>query len=146
MNDITVHLIGNVVTDVALRFTKSGDPVASFRLAVGTRRFDKAADRWVDSDTHFFWVSCWRALAANVVETLAKGMPVIVVGRIRSREVERPCGETSHTVRYFDVEATSVGCDLARGVATFTRVKRDAVVQSEQRAVAEALHAAESVA
>ena len=33
MNDITLTITGNVVTDVALRFTKSGEPVASFRMA-----------------------------------------------------------------------------------------------------------------
>jgi single-strand DNA-binding protein len=146
MNDISLHLVGNVVNDVVLRFTKGGDPVASFRLAVGTRRFDRGAERWVDSDTHFFTVSCWRGLAANVVETIQKGMPVIVVGRMRSREVERPCGETSHVVRYYDVEATSVGPDLARGIATFTRVKRDSVVRQEQRAMDEALGTAGSAA
>jgi len=139
MNDITFTVIGNLVTDVELRFTKSGDPVASFRVATTVRRFDKGLGRWVDGDTHYFSVSCWRSLASNVVQSLAKGMPVIVSGRLRSREVERPCGETSHTVRYYDIEAVAAGPDLARGVAAFTRVKREAVVESERRALADAL-------
>jgi single-strand DNA-binding protein len=139
MNDITLTVIGNVVNDVELRFTKSGEPVASFRVAAGTRRFDKNADRWIDGDTHYFSVSCWRSLAHNVVQTVTKGMPVVVVGRLRSREVERPCKEQSHIVRYFDIEAQSVGPDLARGTATFTRVKREAVVESERRSLADAL-------
>jgi hypothetical protein len=66
-------------------------------------------------------------------------MPVVVVGRLRSREVERPCKEQSHIVRYFDIEAQSVAPDLARGTATFTRVKREAVVESERRSLADAL-------
>jgi single-strand DNA-binding protein len=139
MNDITLTVVGNVVNDVELRFTKSGEPVASFRVAAGTRRFDKNADRWIDGDTHYFSVSCWRSLAHNVVQTVTKGMPVVVVGRLRSREVERPCKEQSHIVRYFDIEAQSVGPDLARGTATFTRVKREAVVESERRSLADAL-------
>jgi single-strand DNA-binding protein len=139
MNDITFSVVGNVVNDVELRFTKSGEPVASFRVASGTRRFDRASQRWVDGDTHYFTVSCWRNLAHNVLQTLGKGMPVIVFGRLRSREVQRPCGEHTHTVRYFDIEASSVGPDLARGIANFTRVKREAVIESERRSVADAM-------
>jgi single-strand DNA-binding protein len=139
MNDITFSVIGNVVNEVELRFTKSGEPVASFRVASSTRRFDRANDRWVDGDTHYFTVSCWRALAHNVVQSLQKGMPVIVHGRLRSREVERPCKEQTHIVRYLDIEATAVGPDLARGTAIYTRVKREAVVESERRAVADAM-------
>lgn len=143
MNDITFSVVGNVVNDVQLRFTRTGDPVASFRVAVGTRRFDRSLGHWVDSDTHFFTVSCWKSLAHNVMETLHKGMPVLVVGRLRSREVERPCGEATHRVRYYDIEAVSVGPDLARGTATFTRVKRDSVVESERRALADVMAHAE---
>jgi single-strand DNA-binding protein len=146
VNDINVHLVGNVVTDVTLRFTKAGDPVATFRVAVPSRRFDRAAERWVDGESQFFSVTCWRQLARNVLDTLGKGMPIVIVGRIRSRDVERPCGETSHTVRYVDVEATSVGPDLARGVATFERVKRESVIRAEKAAVAEALRGADSAA
>ena len=139
MNDITFSVIGNVVNDVQMRFTKAGDPVASFRIAVGTRRFDRGVERWVDGDTHFFTVSCWKSLAANVQDTLRKGMPVVVVGRLRSREVQRPCGEGTHNVRYYDIEAHAVGPDLSRGIAQFTRVKRDAVVESERRALADVM-------
>jgi single-strand DNA-binding protein len=139
MNDITFSVVGNVVNDVELRFTRSGEPVASFRLAAGTRRFDRASEKWVDGDTHFFTVSCWRGLAHNVLQTLTKGMPVVVIGRLRSREVQRPCGDHTHTVRYFDLEASALGPDLARGTATFTRVKREAVVESERRALADAM-------
>ena len=73
------------------------------------------------------------------MQSLQKGMPVMVVGRLRSREVERPCKDHVHMVRYFDIEATSVGLDLARGVATFTRVKRESVVESERRSIADAI-------
>lgn len=139
MNDITLSVVGNVVNDVEMRFTKAGEPVASFRVASSTRRFDRANERWVDGDTHYFTVSCWRGLAHNVLQSLQKGMPVIVHGRLRSREVERPCKEQTHIVRYLDIEATSVGPDLARGTATFARVKRESVVESERRAVADAI-------
>ncbi|MEI6454491.1 MAG: single-stranded DNA-binding protein [Actinomycetes bacterium] len=138
MNDITMTVVGNVVREVELRFTSSGDPVASFRVASSTRRFDRGNDRWVDGDTHYFTVTCWRSMAHNVVQSITKGMPVVVTGRLRSREVERACGDLKHVVRYHDIEALAVGPDLARGTATFLRVKRDAVVESEARSLADA--------
>jgi hypothetical protein len=76
------------------------------------------------------------------MQSLKKGMPVMVFGRLRSREVERPCKDDTHMVRYLDIEASSVGCDLARGTSVFTKVKRESVVESERRSLADALAAA----
>ncbi len=142
MNDVMMTLIGNVIKDVDLRFTTNGDPVASFRIASNTRRFDRENERWIEGDTHYMSVTCWRNLASNVANSVKKGMPVIVYGRLRSREVERPCGEGSHVVRYHDVEAYAVGPDLARGTADFSRVKSAAVTESETRIVADVMGAA----
>lgn len=138
MNDVIVHLVGNVITDVRLRFTKGGEPVASFRMAAGTRRFDRSTDQWVDGDTHFMEVSCWRNLGQNVIQSVTKGAPVVVVGRLRSREVHKECGEHVHSITYRDIDAITVGHDLTRGVATFQRVKHESVIEMEQRATAEA--------
>ena len=141
MNDVMMTLVGNVIRDVDLRFTKDGNPVASFRIASNTRRFDRENERWIEGDTHYVSVTCWRNLASNVASSIKKGMPVVVYGRLRSREVERPCGETSHIVRYQDVEAFAVGPDLARGTAEFTRVKSASVAESEERIVADVMAA-----
>ena len=70
MNDISMTVIGNVVNDVEMRFTPSGEPVAKFRVAASTRRFDRVNERWMDGDTHYLSVSCWRGLAHNVVHTV----------------------------------------------------------------------------
>ena len=139
MNDISITLLGNLVNDVELRFTASGEAVASFRVASTTRRFDRVGERWIDGDTHYFTVSCWRNLAHNSAASLVKGMPVIVTGRLRSREHEKEVGEQTLIMRYVDIEAISVGPDLAKGTATFNRVKRDSVVESERRMLADAL-------
>src|SRR6056297_3900264 len=141
MNDVMMTVVGNVIRDVDLRFTSNGDPVATFRVASNTRRFDRSSERWIEGDTHYLSVTCWRQVASNVANSVKKGMPVIVYGRLRSREVERPCGETSHTVRYQDVEAYAVGPDLARGTAEFTRVKSAAVAENETRIVADVMGA-----
>lgn len=137
MNDMLVTMVGNVVNDVSLKFTKSGHPVAQFRIANSTRRFDKATDRWVDSDTHFFNVTMWRDMALNAADSVAKGMPVVVYGKLRSRELQRPCGESHHNVIYHDVEAFAVGPNLAKGTAVFERRVRTAVTENDARAVAD---------
>ena len=146
MNDITCTVIGNVVSDVSLRFTKAGDPVASFRIASNSRRFDKATERWIDGESHFFQVSCFRSLATNAVESIFKGMPVIVNGRLRTHEREQPCGTENHVVRYVDIDATTVGPDLTRGTAVFTRTKRDTVAAAEERLIEELLAGASAAA
>ena len=145
MNDVMMTIVGNVIRDVDLRFTTNGDPVASFRVASNTRRYDRENERWIEGDTHYMSVTCWRNLASNVANSIKKGMPVVIYGRMRSREVERPCGEGSHTVRYQDVEAYSVGPDLARGTAEFTRVKSASVAENETRAMADVMAAAAMV-
>lgn len=141
MNELTLTVIGNVASEVEVRMTPNGDAVASFQLATSTRRFDRASGQWVDGDTNYFSVSCWRWLGQNVAQSLTKGMPVVVHGRLRSREVERPCGERIHRQRFQDIDAYSVGPDLNRGVAVFTRTKREAAVAAEARAIDEALGA-----
>lgn len=141
MNDITLTVLGNVVNDVDLRFTPSGEAVASFRVASTTRRFDRSHERWIDGDTHYFTVSCWRNLAHNVAASLLKGMPVVVTGRMRSREHEKECGDHTHIMRYVDIEAVAVGQDLSKGTSVFTRVKKESVVESERRMLADVLGA-----
>jgi single-strand DNA-binding protein len=66
-------------------------------------------------------VSAWRNLGEHVAASLAKGQPVIVVGRLRQREFDDKDGQ-HHTV--VEVDADTVGHDLARGRATFVRRPR----------------------
>jgi single-strand DNA-binding protein len=75
MNDVMMTIVGNVIRDVDLRFTSNGDPVATFRVASNTRRFDRENERWVEGDTHYLSVTCWRNMASNVANSIKKGMP-----------------------------------------------------------------------
>jgi len=125
MNEIHCTVIGNVVTDVRLAVTKTGHSVASFRMASTTRRLNRDTGRWEDVDTSFLNVTAWRSMAEHVAASLHKGDPVTVVGRLRVREYLDTQGRSSISV---DVEATSVGHDLGRGVSTFERVRREEVI------------------
>ncbi len=139
MNELNVTMVGNVVTDVALRQTPRGHSVASFRIACTPRRFDQGSGSWLDGDTSFLSVSCWRGLASNVAQSVVKGMPVVVTGRLRVREVLREVAGQSTRTYFTEVEAVTVGPDLSRGTAVFTRTKREAVARAEAQAVSIAL-------
>ena len=60
----------------------------------------------MDGQTSWFSVTCWRGLADNVRDSVRKGDPVFVHGRLRTDVWEREDGQTSVT---YVVEATTVG-------------------------------------
>ena len=124
MNETTITVAGNLVTDVELRTTSRGDALGRFRLASTATRFDRASGRWVDGDTTFWNVTMWRRLAENAQASLLKGQPVVVQGRVRQRTVDRAVAEApgvTMPVTFTDLEATHVGLDLARCRAQYLR-------------------------
>lgn len=130
MNDTTVTMVGNLVDEPVLRSTDGGHPVASLRVAATARRWDGQAGQHVDGAPLFLTVSCWRALATNVVASLHKGDPVIVTGRLSSRSYDKD-GQRRWV---YEVDATAVGPNLSRGTTDFTRTPRGA---EPERAVGE---------
>src|SRR5258706_3073208 len=90
--DNSVTLVGNLTDDPELRFTPQGVAVANFRIAVNQRRKD-AQGNWVDGETSYFRISCWRQLAENAAETLTRGSRAIVTGQLKYREWESTEGE-----------------------------------------------------
>lgn len=120
MNDVVVTLTGNVVSDPQERSIETGAMVTNFRMAVNTRRYDRSSARWVDSETMFINVTCWRLLGSNVAASVQKGDPVIVLGRLRVRRWDS--GERQGT--NVEIEATNVGHDLSRGSASFNRNRK----------------------
>jgi single-strand DNA-binding protein len=113
-------IVGNLVDSPKLRRTKNGHYVANFRIASTSRRFDREKNAWIDGGTLFVTVTCWRSLGENVAQSLHKGQPVIVTGRYYQREYER---EEALKIAY-ELEASAVGHDLTRGVASFEKVFR----------------------
>ena len=76
----SVHLIGNLATDVELRDAGEAK-VASFLLAVDRASRDGGAD--------FVWITAWERQAELCSEYLAKGNRVAVDGRLKSRTWEQ---------------------------------------------------------
>ncbi|MBB6172247.1 single-strand DNA-binding protein [Nocardiopsis mwathae] len=114
-------LVGNLVDDPELRFTPNGAAVANFRVASTPRTFDKQSGEWRDGESLFLTCSVWRAYAENVAESLAKGMRVIVQGRLKQRSYETKDGD-KRTV--FEVDVEEVGPALRSATATVTKAQR----------------------
>lgn len=115
MNETMVTMVGNVASSVSYAQTAGGVPVANFRMAATERRFDRGRGDWVDGDTNWVTVVAWRWLATNVVSSVNKGDPVVVSGRLRIRE----WGEEDRRRSVVEVDARSIGHDLARGTSAF---------------------------
>lgn len=119
MNETQVTMLGNAVEDPVLRFGKSGQPFVTFRLASTVRRRDPATGLFVDAGTNFVTVLAFRQLARNVAESVRKGQPVVVSGRLRVNQWSS--GERTGTS--VEIDAATVGHDLTRGVGRFTKVR-----------------------
>ncbi len=122
MHEITASAIGTVVTDVRHTITPAGISVARFRMVSQPRRFDSVAGSFIDLEASFLSVSAWRAMAEHVALSIRKGDPILVIGRLRVREWEQD-GRTRTSV---EIDARSVGHDLARGSSRFARRVRPA--------------------
>ncbi|MBS1848425.1 MAG: single-stranded DNA-binding protein [Actinobacteria bacterium] len=90
--DNSVTIVGNVTRDPELRFTPSGQAVASFGIAVNRRWQNRATSEW-EEQTSFFDVKCWAQLAENVSASLGRGSRVVVTGRLDQRSWETDQGE-----------------------------------------------------
>jgi single-strand DNA-binding protein len=122
INEAQVFLAGYVAREPRFRITTRGIPSVSLRVACTPRWVDRETGEWTDGETSFVTVLCWRTLADNVAKCLHKGEPVLVKGRLHVRPYEKD-GVSRLAV---EIEATSVGHDLARGVASFQRPRRPA--------------------
>lgn len=126
MYETTVTLQGYVGTPVTTRV--AGDSVvASFRVACTPRRYQRKTETWADGATQWYSVTAWRGLAENCQQSLHRGDPVIVHGRLTVNTwVNRDGIEMSS----LEVEATHVGHDLTRGTAQFTKTPKPAAASA----------------
>ena len=120
MNEAHISLSGFVATQPYLNETRTGVPSLSMRVAWTPRKLDRATGEWVDADTSFLTVQCYRKLAENAGTCLRKGDPVVVRGRMTIRDFEDKAGRQRTRV---EVDAASIGHDLSRGVAQFQRLR-----------------------
>lgn len=85
MNDLNMVLItGRLTKDAELKYTKAGDPVAGFSLAVNHSKKD-ANGQWVDEPDY---IDCkmWGKQAETLSKYLVKGKKILVNGEFRQEK------------------------------------------------------------
>jgi single-strand DNA-binding protein len=120
MADSTVTVVGNLTRDPEIRYTAGGAAKASFGVAVSRRWQNRQSNEW-EEQTSFFNVVCWREMAENVSESLAKGSRVVVTGRLEQRSWETDNGEKRSVV---EIVADEVGPSLRWAQAQIERNER----------------------
>jgi single-strand DNA-binding protein len=108
-NETKLTLIGRICSDITTRTTTDGLVMADFRLAANERRYDRDTQTWITSGSLFVTVKCFKRAAERVSATLAKGDPVVAVGRVYTRTYELD-GERRQEL---EMEAYGIGPDLS---------------------------------
>ncbi len=116
----TTTVTGNLTRDPEIRYTREGHASTLLGLAVNRRWQDRETREW-DEATSFFDVVCWRGLAENAALSLAKGMRVMVTGRLEQRAWETPEGERRTKV---EIVADELGPSLRFATAEVQRAER----------------------
>ncbi len=86
-----VIVIGNLGTDPEMRFTPSGNPVTSFRIATTRTYVTPEGER--RQETEWFTVVTWSKLAENCNQFLSKGRRAYVEGRLKTHTWEGQDGQ-----------------------------------------------------
>jgi single-strand DNA-binding protein len=86
-----IMLIGNVGTDPEMRYTPSGNPVTSFRMATN-RRYTTSAGETRD-ETEWFRITVFGKQAESCNQFLTKGKQVYVEGRLHARNWQGQDGQ-----------------------------------------------------
>jgi len=118
--DNTVTVIGNVTREPELRFTNTGQALASFGLA-WNRKWQNRQTGQQEEQVSFFDVTCWGQLGENVAESVQKGSRVIVYGRLDQRSWETQDGEKRSKV---EIIADEVAPSLKWATAVITKNER----------------------
>ncbi|WP_019032529.1 single-stranded DNA-binding protein [Salinispora arenicola] len=135
MFDTHVTVIGTALTTPEWRRTaQSQTLVANFRVASTARRLDRDSGRWVDGNSLRVRVNCWRRLAEGVAASVMVGDPVIVSGRLHTRDWT---DETGNHRTHYELEAVAVGHDLSRGRGRFQRFRPAATTGTTDDATGE---------
>ncbi|MCS7201617.1 MAG: single-stranded DNA-binding protein [Dictyoglomus sp.] len=95
-----VLLIGHLTRDPEMRYTPSGIPVTTFRIAVNRPKNSKG-----EQNADFIDIVTWRKLAEVCGDYLKKGRLVAIEGSLRTRSYQTIDGQRRRVV---EVVATSV--------------------------------------
>ena len=102
-----VILVGNLCQAPTVRYTKSGQAVASFNLATNERWTKKNGTK--EDKTEFHRIVAWGKLGEICGEYLTKGKQVYIEGRLQTREWEDNDGNKKQTTEIVANNMTMLG-------------------------------------
>ena len=115
-----VTIIGNITSDLEVKYTQNGKARISFGIAEN-RRWKGQDGNFVEA-TSFFNVVAWGDLAENITKSLGKGSRVVVVGRLDQRSWSTESGEKRSTV---EVVADEISPSLKWATCSVTKIAKD---------------------
>jgi len=111
-----VLLIGNLTRPPELRYTPSGTAVSDLRLAVHRSYTTQGGER--REETCFLTVVVWGKQAEASAQYLDKGSPILVEGRLQTRDWETKDGQRRNVVEVVAERVQFLGRPKATGVPT----------------------------
>lgn len=122
MSDLTTTITGNLADDPELRYTQSGIAVATIRVGVNNRTYNKTTQQYEDGETTWIRATAWRDLAEHISQSLHKGTRVILTGKIKQPSAyQTASGETRASL---ELEIEEIGASLRYATAQITKVAR----------------------
>jgi single-strand DNA-binding protein len=101
-----VVVIGRLGADPEVRTSKSGQPIANLRIAVGERV--KKGDEYVE-ETEWFRAVCFGKTAEIAAKYLSKGSEVSVQGRMHTRKWQDKDGKDQYSTELTIDRLTLIG-------------------------------------
>ena len=102
-NSLTI--VGRLAFDIEVRFSPSGDAVASGRIADTPRHKNRQTGEWEDGETLWLSFSLWGKKAEALADAAKKGDLVMLTGTLVQRSFEDKHGEQRTVI---EVKATEV--------------------------------------
>lgn len=116
MPQLPITISGNLIEEPTCFPFSTGSTLTRLRVATSRRvraenPNENGAHEWVDTDMLYIDVECWGSLAVNCSASLAKGLPVVVVGRLVSDKWTDGEGNTRYK---HIIKANQVALELSR--------------------------------
>lgn len=109
----TLNGTARLIDDPQLRYAASGSAVVKVRLAFNSRKKDPQSGEWKDDAVFFVDGTAFGQAAENIAGSLARGMEVVVSGRLKTESWEKDGEKRSGTALLID----SIGPSLRNATA-----------------------------
>ena len=118
--ETVITIIGNLTADPEIRTTGSGASVCSFTIASTPRSWNRSTNQFEDGQALFLRCSAWRDLATHCAQSLAKGMRVIVQGRLQQRSYQAQDGSNRTVI---ELQVDEIGPSLRYATAQVQKMQ-----------------------